>query len=100
MLRALFGRPVLSAVIDVDGGIRCRRPAAPEVRTNGFRVRAIASRALPDESMNPNIDKPGGRRARISRSAGQQRRPDRAQDFWLYVLLDVSAETLSHGEKR
>jgi hypothetical protein len=36
--------------------------------------------------MNPNIGKHGGRRARIPRSAGQQRRPDRAQDFWLYVL--------------
>ena len=83
---ARSGRPV--------SRLSCRRPAAPEVRTNGFRVRAIASRALPDESMNPNIGKHGGRRARISRSAGQQRRPDRAQDFWLYVLLDVCRDPL------
>ena len=67
----------------------------PEVRTNGFRVRAIASRALPDESMNPNI---GKHTADVGRKYLDQRvsnvPPDRAQDFWLYVLLDVCRDPL------
>ena len=73
---------------------------APEVRTNGFRVRAIASRALPDESMNPNI---GKHTADVGRKYLDQRVSNvglTARRISGCMLSLMSAETLSHGEKR